>query len=81
MYFIGLIFIADVFFCRHCKDIIPTLDDVEHHICFEGKEVFLENKELYSPAVNGNLKPKKLYLFYKYKTKRFVKIFYDIPIN
>ncbi|KAL6258226.1 hypothetical protein P5V15_010155 [Pogonomyrmex californicus] len=46
-----------MFFCRHCRGIIPTLDDIKHYACFEGKEVFLEGeKELYSPEMNDNEK-------------------------
>jgi len=42
-----------VSFCRHCKEVIPMLDDVKYHICIEGKEDLLEGeKDLYSPTVN-----------------------------
>jgi len=35
-----------MFYCKHCKDKIVSLDDALKHVCFSEKLIYLENNNI-----------------------------------
>jgi len=38
--------------CKHCNNIITSLEDVSSHHCFYKKDIYMDNNVLFTQVVN-----------------------------